>query len=480
MGGPRVVTARPARWAARVAGAAGAVGLGLLALPSAALGHQLTGTFESPIPLPVYLVGAAAAVGLSFTVVFLRDVPGFPPADPRPRHVPRWLRRALRAAGIVAVAWILAQGIVGGSSDADVSRLFLWTYGWVGLALISALAGPVWSWLDPFSTIHDLGAALLRRAGVRGWTPAPYPARLGRWPAVVGFAFFVWLELIVSGGGGGRTVIVASGAYAVLTLLGMAQYGRDAWRANAEVFSTWFGLLGRIAPFALAGPPEAGMVRRRPLGAGLLEPGWTAALVALVAIGVASVLYDGLSQTQVWFDLVGLPGLSGGTLTLALWLMGAAALALGVARLVGSPPIGQAAGLAAVGAGLVPIATGYIAGHYLTSLLVDGQRIVIAVSDPFQQGWDLLGTAFFKPTSGFMAPGVVWAAQLACVVGGHMLGALAGHLAAVSGRTAAEIPADELRAVRLRQVPLAAFMVALTVTTLWSLGQSIVTTARPG
>jgi hypothetical protein len=463
------------RRAGRLAGAGAAVALSLLAFPAVALAHRLSGVFESPIPLPVYLVGAAAAVGLSFTVVFVRDVPAFPKGDPRPRAVPRWLRSALRAIGVVAVVWIVAQAIVGGSSDADVSGLFLWTYGWVGLALVSALVGPAWSWLDPFSTIHDAGAAALRRAGVRGWTPAPYPARLGRWPAVAGFGFFVWLELIVSGGGGGRTVVAASVAYGVVTLLGMAQYGRDAWRANGEVFSAWFGLLGRIAPFALAGPPEAGVVRRRPFGAGLVEAGWTAPLVVLVATGVASVLYDGLSQTQLWFDLVGLPGLGGGTISLVLFLGAAAALALGVTRLVGSPPIDRAAGLAAVGAGLVPIATGYITGHYLTSLLVDGQRIVIAVSDPFQQGWDLFGTAFFKPSSAFLAPGAVWAVQLAAVVGGHMLGAVAGHLAAVSSRQASEIPAAELRAVRLRQVPLALFMVALTVTTLWSLGQAIVT-----
>jgi hypothetical protein len=475
MGGALAVTG-PARWAARVVGAATAVAIALVALPGAALGHQLSGIFESPIPLPVYLVAAAAAVGLSFAFIFVRDVPAFAPSEARLRAVPRWLRVGLRAVGILAVAWIVAQAIVGGSSDADVSGLFLWTYGWVGLALISALVGPAWAWLDPFTTLHDAGAALLRRAGVRGWTRAAYPARLGRWPAVAGFAFFVWLELIVTGGGGGRMLVAALLAYTVITLLGMAHYGRDAWRANGEVFTAWFGLLGRIALFGLAGKPEAGAVRRRPFGAGLLEPGWNTALVVLVAIGVASVLYDGLSQTQLWFDLVGLPGLAGGTVSLAIFLAAAAILAVGVARLVGSPPIARAAGIAALGAGLVPIATGYIAGHYLTSLLVDGQRILVAISDPLQQGWDLFGTAFFRPSSAFLAPGVVWAAQLASVVGGHMLGAVAGHLAAVSSRPADAIPAGELRAVRLRQVPLAVFMVALTVTTLWSLGQSIVTT----
>jgi len=460
---------------ARPAGAAAALAAALLALPGAALGHQLTGPFESPIPLGVYLAGAATAVGLSFAFVFLRDVPGFGRGDPTPRPVPRLLRGALRAAGLVGVAWILAQGAVGGTSEADVSRLFLWTYGWVGLALVSAFVGPAWAWLDPFSTIHDLGAAALRVAGIRGWAPAPYPARLGRWPAVAGLAFVVWLELVVTGGGGGRTLIVAFVLYAGVTLLGMAQFGRDAWRANAETFTAWFGLLGRVAPFALAGPPEAGLVRRRPFGAGLLEPGWTAAAVVLVAMGVISVLYDGLSQTQLWFDVVGLPGVAGGTLALAAFLVGAALAALGVARLVGAPPLTPATGVSAVGAGLVPIAVGYVTAHYLTSLLVDGQRIVIAISDPLQQGSDLFGTAFFVPVTSFLVPGLVWGVQVAAVVGGHMLGAFTGHLAAVAGRGDAD-----RRELRLRQLPLAVLMVALTATTLWSLGQAIVASPPAG
>jgi len=464
------------RSAARLVGLAGAATLALFALPGAVLGHQLVGLFESPIPLPVYLAGAAAAVGLSFAIVFVRDVRPFGQGDPRPRAVPGWLRAGLRLLGVVAVAWIVAQGIVGGASDGDVGVLFLWIYGWVGVALVSALVGPVWAWLDPFTTVFDAGAWVLRRLGIGGWAPAPYPAWLGRAPAAAGYAVFVWLELIVTGGGGGRILVGAFLAYFAITLVGMAQFGRDAWRARAEVFSVWFGLLGRIAPVALIGPPEAGVVRRRSFGAGLLEPGWARADVALASLGVAGVLYDGLSQTQLWYDTVGLAGLSGGTLTLAVFLAVAVLLALGVARLVGGSG-GQALGIAAVGAGLVPIATGYIAGHYLTFLLIDGQRILIALGDPFLQGWNLGGLAFFTPNSSWFPPGLVWALQLAAVVGGHMLGAVAGHAAAaqdLDGRTA-----GALRALRLRQLPLAVFMVALTATTLWSLGQSIVT-VKPG
>jgi hypothetical protein len=457
--------------AARLAGLGAAAALALLALPGVVLGHQLVGLFESPIPLSVYLAGAAAAVGLSFVIVFVRDVRSFGTGDDRPRHVPRWLRTVLRLVGVIAVGWILAQGIAGGSSDGDVGVLFLWIYGWVGMALVSALVGPAWAWLDPFTTLFDAGAWIWRRTGVAGWTPAPYPERLGRAPAVAGYAAFVWLELIVTGGGGGRILVGAFLLYLAITLVGMAQFGRDAWRARAEVFSVWFGLLGRIAPIALAGPPEAGVVRRRSFGAGLLEPGWARSDVALAALGVAGVLYDGLSQTQLWYDTVGVTGLPGGTRTLAIFLVIAVLLALGVARLVAGSS-GATVGIAAVGAGLVPIATGYIAAHYLTFLLIDGQKILIALGDPFLQGWNLGGLAFFAPDGALFPPGLVWAVQLAAVVGGHMLGAVAGHAAASQGLDVASRSA--LRSLRMRQVPLAILMVALTATTLWSLGQSIV------
>ena len=95
--------------------------------------------------------------------------------------------------------------------------------------------------------------------------------------------------------------------------------------------------------------------------------------------------------------------------------------ALAVARLVGT---------GATGAGLLPIAAGYLIAHYFTYLLIDGQRIIVAIADPLQQGWDLggFGWAFFEPTQAFLPPGLVWTVQIAAVVGGHMLGAWAGHV----------------------------------------------------
>jgi hypothetical protein len=441
----------------------GALGLAVglaFGLPAAVAAHSLNATYTSRLPLEVYLFGAAATVALSFAFVIVRDVRAEPPELEAPGSLPpTWLRWLLHAIGLLGWAWIIAQGIAGGSSDGDVATLFLWVYGWVGLAILSAFIGPLWHFLDPFSTLHDLGAAILRQLRVTGWPTADYPARLGRWPATIGFAFFVWLELVVLAGPSTLFVVVVG--YTTLTLAMMAQFGRDEWRSQGETFTVWFRLLGRLGVYRLV--DETGRVQRRSFGSGLLEPGWTSALVTLVAFGVSSIIYDGLSQTQTYFDLFGAPGIPERTVLLFAFMGTVVALAFGVARTVG---------LGAVGAGLLPIAVGYLVAHYLTYLLIDGQRILIAISDPFQQGWDLFGTAFHQATGDWLPAGLVWTIQLAAVVGGHMLGAWGGHVVAAADAP----PGLSARELRVRQVPLALVMVALTTLTLWSLGQAIVVT----
>jgi hypothetical protein len=454
-----VTLGRPGRRPFRVLAVLAGVSALALVAPSAVLGHALNPTYTSRLPLAVYLAGAAMTVALSFIFVLARDIRADVPLATATGHQPPTvIRVGLRTIGLIAWLWIVVQGILGGSGSGAVAPLFLWVYGWVGLALASAIIGPVWQWLDPFSTLHDLGAALLRRLGVGSWAVAAYPSRFGRWPAAIGFVAFVWLELVLAGGGAATLFVVVVG-YTALTLALMAQFGRDTWRANGEVFAVWFRLLGRLSAYALV--DETGRVRRRPFASGLLEGGWSRADVALVALGVGSILYDGLSQTQVFFDVFGAPAELGATLLLFAWLAILVAAALLVTRAVG---------VEATGAGLLPIAVGYLIAHYLTYLLIDGQNIVVAMSDPFLRGWDLFGTAFHEASGDWIPPGLIWTIQLAAVVGGHMLGAWAGHVSSAA-HAPAGVSASE---IRRREIPLAIVMVALTTLTLWSLGQSLV------
>lgn len=427
-----------------------------LATAAPASAHALHGNVDAPLPLAAYLLGAAAAVAMSFLFVAISDSSPVPERPPGPvRSLPKWLRLALRLVGLAAWAWVVLQTIAGGSSDAEVVSLLLWVFGWVGLALVSALLGPLWSWLDPFSSLYDIGRAIARRLRIHLPGRAPWHRRTRAWPAAILMGFFVWLELAARVGAGRELGIVLIG-YTLVAVGGMAWYGRDRWRSSGEVFSVWFGLLGRLAPWGLVGAPEDGRFRRVGFGRGLMNGAWTTSLLVVVAIATGSVIWDGVSQTQPFRDVVGDPSLALDTILLVAFLVALSGLVIAVAGRVGRT---------AMGAGLVPVAVGYLVAHYLTYLLTEGQRIVVALSDPLQQGWDLLGTAAWQPREDWMASSVVWTIQVSAVVIGHVVGAWLGHSAVRQERRDGQ---------RVSQWPLAALMIAMTVLALWSLGQNLV------
>ena len=452
----------------------------LYLFPEAVLAHQLNERYAAPLPLAAYVAGAALAVAMSFVFVIVRKGPAARATDrPQPsgpvHNVPRWLRYGLRILGMFAWLWIVAQTFFGGVGDGDVGTIFLWIYGWVGVALISGLIGPIWPWLSPFSTIHHLLSAAAGRLGLKAGRPAHYPERLGRWPALVGFIVVVWLELVFHIEGGqplGMFMI----AYTFVSVCAMAYFGRETWLAHGETFSVWFGLLGRLAPYALEGEPGDCKVIRRPFASGVLDAPWRLDELVLIAVATGAIIFDGLSQTQIYFDVfvvqapLGADPIVRDTITATVFLGAITAVVLGVARLLT---------VRAVAAGLLPVAVGYLIAHYFTYLLVDGQRIVLALNDPLQHGDNLLpgNLGTWQPT-GFLPTSIVWTIQLAAVVGGHIVGAWAGHTVLTQDddhatrRVASSSPL-------MRQLPLAVLMVCLTSVTLWSLGQAVIV-AAPG
>src|SRR4029077_7298446 len=97
----------------------------------------------------------ALAVAASFAIVFVRGRgPIVVPADPPERIVrgPGPVRTGLVSAGLIAWTLIVSEVAAGGRSEGDAASLFLWTYGWVGLALISAFIGPIWVWVGPVAS----------------------------------------------------------------------------------------------------------------------------------------------------------------------------------------------------------------------------------------------------------------------------------------------------------------------------------------
>src|SRR5512140_3881341 len=94
---------------ARLLGGAIAV-VAVAGAPAVAAAHGMSPISQSPLPLAVYLVGAATTVALSFVFVLARDMRAGPVPEGRLVHVPLAVRVALRAVGLAGWAWIMAQG----------------------------------------------------------------------------------------------------------------------------------------------------------------------------------------------------------------------------------------------------------------------------------------------------------------------------------------------------------------------------------
>ena len=114
---------------------------------------------------------------------------------------------------------------------------------------------------------------------------------------------------------------------------------------------------------------------------------------------------------------------------------------------------------------LVPIAAVYVAAHYLTFLVFEGQAITYLASDPFGQGWDLFGTVNSGIDYTIFPQEDTWYVQVAVVVVGHVAALMLAHDRALV------LYGDARLAVR-SQYWMLGVMVGFTSLALWLLAQA--------
>jgi hypothetical protein len=343
---------------------------------------------------------------------------------------------------------------------------------WLGLVPVAVLLGNVWPAVNPWKAGADAVAWLGDR--IAPWrAPFTYPERLGRWPAAALLFLFATLELCYPDAARPRTLAIAILLYSWITWLGMALVGRQAWLANGDAFTNYFGLLSRLAPFAR----RDGTIVVRPPVVGLAGSEERPGTLVLLAVMLGSVAFDGFSRTTEWQDRVFRvesrfalddPGLA----DLAVTLFNMAGLA-GAVALVALVYLLAVEGARAAGKGreglvdefvlsLVPIALAYAVAHYFSLLVLQGQAIWRLASDPFGHGWDLFGTRDFQPNLGLLSPNTIWYVQVGALVVGHVIGLALAHDRAIAlFRT----PGRALRT----QYAMLVLMVAYTVGGLWLL-----------
>ena len=446
----------------------------LLAVPAAAEAHGLVQRPPLPIPQWLFAWAAAAVLVISFfALAVLWPTPRLEQDNWRPMPGGRALANPILqgvwgAIGVFLLIVTILAGYVGSGTALDnwAPTFILITF-WVGLVFVSILFGDVFRAFSPW---RALGRLLPERN-------RPYPAQLGRWPAAVGLFVFVWIELVSGWGENPAMLVTAVVGYTVLTLAAQVYFGVDTWSRYGETFSVYFNLFARMSVFET----RDGVVGiRRPLG-GLPQLDQAAGTVWLVAVMIGTVTFDGLSQGPIWRDLstgvvdsldgVGIGALTATKIASTLGLLLGVLLVWGFYRLgiEGARSVGGNLSLSKLEFGfihsLVPIAAVYVAAHYLTFLIFEGQAISYLASDPFGQGWDLFGTVDGGINYTIFPQENTWYVQVAVVVIGHVAALALAHDRALT------LYGDAKLAVR-SQYWMLGVMVGFTSLALWLLAQA--------
>jgi hypothetical protein len=458
--------------------------------------HGFGQRYELPLPLGLYLFGAATVVALS-CVLFGLLLRGPTPAQAGPpRPLPAGpiagmlshplVILALRLGVLALFVLTLLAGFLGDQNPyRNIVPTLVWIVFWVGLTYVSAFAGDLWALVNPWRTAFDGAHWVYRRLGGRqlGFGLA-YPPPLGVWPACLLLLGFTWIELIYPQAGSPFHIAALATGYSIITWAGMLAFGRDQWLRNGEVFSLVFGTFARFAPTQA----ENGRLLLRPFGAGLAGgAAVSVSTMALVLLLLSSVLYDGFLGTGEWELLesavrTGLPAMGPvavKTVGLVLFWGLFVAAYLGICSIMSRIGRGAAATLdvaRAFALTLVPIAIGYNVAHYLVFLLVQGQYAIPLLSDPFGRGWNLFGTAGYRVDIALAGARFSWYVALGAIVAGHLIAVYLAHRRALS----VFMPAKVAIAT---QAPLTALMVVYTFVGLSIMAEPIVesrTVAEPG
>jgi hypothetical protein len=493
--------------------------IAVLAIARPVGAHGFGDRYDLPVPLSIWVAGAAVAVVLSFVVIglFVRSpstAGGYPRINLLRWRVARvlvdprlWLVGRITSIGLLAL--VIATGAFGKQDPTrNLTPTAVWVIWWVGFAYLSALLGNIWMILNPWSALFEAVADVVE--GRIEWGLA-YPRALGVWPAVVLFGAFAWTELVFDGRAVPAQLALLIVGYSLITWTGMALFGRSVWLARADPFTMVFGLLARFAPLELrvrtrgwcrrcgslcegAGsgcvnclecfvqsPETERELNLRLPASGLLEAEHVPpSMVVFVLLVLATVTFDGFMATPTWSTIesalyAAVPGDPDSkiTVTETVGLLGLFAVfvlvyrifAGGIAIAAGHSSPARMASVFVLS--LVPIALAYHLAHYFTYLLIQGQLAIPLASDPFGYGWNLLGTATFRPDVGLIDARVAWYTAVVAILTGHIVAVYIAHVVALQEFRVR-------RAVVRSQLVMLILMVGYTTASLWIIAQPIV------
>lgn len=474
------------------------LGLLLSLLPAGAQAHSFGQIYTLPLPIWLYLWGAAAALIASFVVVGFFMHEQAPPSKTRPaachqHRLPPVLLGLLRALSAFSLLFCIATGLLGTPSPyGNFNMTFFWIIFVLGFGYVTALVGDVYALINPWRQLSRLIARIFPHYEQGRFR---YPRACAYWPALALYMGFIWIELFSRSGPWALSMVLLS--YTLINLLAVWLVGAKDWFEYGEFFSVYLRLIAKMAPVEFLVEPS-GVVSptfrfRWPFSGLLGEARVSVSLLVFVLFMLSSTAFDGLHETKPWVKLfwvdlythVLMPWVGSNpfaaypvmneiyrywqsawlvllpAIYLLLYLAGITLMWWVTARRFTLRSLAMRFIMS-----LLPIVLVYHITHYYTLIQTQGIKIIALASDPFGRGHNWFGTADWFQGANIPDTQTVWHVQVALIVLGHVIGVWAAHVEALRCF-------GSRRVAVLSQIPMLALMVFFTTAGLWILAQPI-------
>ena len=418
------------------------------------LAHGVGSVYESPLPVSLYLIGAAATVLISF---FVRAVAAKSIGEREPRRlaapgIAEGIVAVARAAGLIAFLLIFVFAVAQPDPGLSVTPLLLWVVIVVLGATLQTIVAGLWERANPWETVRNFMGARRER------TPISAPAWLG--PLLL-YALF-WFELVSGKGFDPLAIAVVVLGYTLFVISMKDAFGDD-W-SLVDPFAILFGFAGRTAPLEVT---DGGLLYKGPLRDLDAPDPMPSPLFASIFVLLGSTTLDNVRETVHWYSFVDATGLGSvpgqilDSVALLVFVLPFLLPYLGAVWVAQRwwPERGTLiADARRLAWSLIPIGVAYLLAHNMPLLITGLPQLISQIGAEF--GFDLFGR--YLPS-----PQLVWFLEIALIVGGHVIGVLAAHR--ISLRLAPSHPA----AVKAHTV-LTLLMSAFTIVTLYLLSLPLV------
>ncbi len=456
----------------------GFLGIALI-IPKISSAHSFGTIYSLPVPFWIYLYGGMAAMFVSFLFIGYFFNKKSENISYSKKHIftPEtngWFFQTIKILSVLLLLFTILTGALGqNNSYANFNMNFFWIIFVLGLTYLSAIAGDVYSFINPWKILTQW---LVGNKNEKDVPLRKYPEWLSYYPALIFYFIFIWIELVGHATPFKLSIILL--AYTILNDLGVIVWGREAWFKYCEFFSVFFRLIGKIAPVEY----ESGKIYLRKPFVGLLkEKAEHFSLLLFTLFMLSSTAFDGFKETITYsvfywghiddtfrpiFDTSSFSIFA----TIALFLSPLFFLLIYLILIYLAKKIARS-GLSLrdlalrFAFSLIPIALVYNLAHYYTLIFTEGPNIIRLISDPFGFGWNIFHTSDFSHSI-ILQAGFVWHSQVFFILAGHIVSVYLTHVVALN-----TFPSNK-RAF-WSQFPMLLLMIAYTMIGLWILSQPL-------